>query len=229
MGDIKDYRDKELKLYALVNIFVIIYIDKIITIEGMLDPNNRFTTLIVAILNSALFLSILYIFVLLSDSLFSESMKNKIVYFGGHLPGETVFSKMKIEVKDIRFTQQQVLERYKDIYENMPSQKKDRYRYENSAWYKIYNKYRDNKMIYVSNRDYLLCRDMTSSTVVILILYLIFSDGLQLILFKRDCIVYLMIMFLITNIATRTKGKRMVNNVLICDLLVKNESEDKLE
>ena len=137
LGDIKDYRDKELKLYALVNIFVIIYIEKIITIEGMLDPNNRFTTLIVTIFNSALFLSILYIFVLLSDSLFSEGMKNKIVYFGGHLPGETVFSRMKIEVKDIRFTQQQILERYKDIYENMPNQKEDRYRYENSVWYKI--------------------------------------------------------------------------------------------
>ena len=82
-------------------------------------------------------------------------------------------------------------------------------------------------MVYVSNRDYLLCRDMTSSTVVILILYFIFSVGLKLIPFRRECIVYLLIMFLITNIATRTKGMRMVNNVLICDLLVKNESENK--
>ncbi len=37
MGDIKDYRDKELKLYALANIFVIIYVEKIITIEGLLN------------------------------------------------------------------------------------------------------------------------------------------------------------------------------------------------
>lgn len=35
MGDIKDYRDKELKLYALANIFVIIYIERIITIEEL--------------------------------------------------------------------------------------------------------------------------------------------------------------------------------------------------
>ena len=75
MGDIKDYRDKELKLYALANIFVIIYVEKIITIEGLLNQNDKFTTLLVTIFNSALFLSILYIFVLLSDSLFSEGMK----------------------------------------------------------------------------------------------------------------------------------------------------------
>ena len=95
MGDIKDYRDKELKLYALANIFVIIYVEKIITIEGLLNQNDKFTTLLVTIFNSALFLSILYIFVLLSDSLFSEGMKNIIIYFWGHLPGETVFSRMK--------------------------------------------------------------------------------------------------------------------------------------
>lgn len=226
MGDIKDYRDKELKLYALVNIFVIIYIEKIITIEGLLNQNDKSVALFVTIFNSALFLSILYIFVLLSDSLFSESMKNRIIYFWGHLPGETVFSRMKIKVKDIRFTQQKVQERYKSIYDSMPSQRENKYRYENSAWYTIYSRYRDNKMVYVSNRDYLVCRDMTSSTVVILILYSIFSVALQLIPFKIECVVYLVIMFIVTNIATRTKGERMVNNVIICDLQAKNESEE---
>ena len=116
----------------------------------------------------------LYIFVLLSDSLFSEGMKNKIIYFWGHLPGETVFSRMKEKVKDIRFTQEQVLERYKSIYDNMPNQRDHKYRYENSAWYKIYNRYRDNKIVYVANR---------------------------------------------------TKGERMVNNVIICDLQARNENE----
>lgn len=226
MGDIKDYRDKELKLYALANIFVIIYIEKIITIDGLLNQNDKSTALFVTIFNSVLFLSILYIFVLLSDSLFSESMKNRIIYFWGHLPGETVFSRMKIKVKDIRFTQQQVQERYKSIYDSMPSQRENKYRYENSAWYTIYSRHRENKMVYISNRDYLVCRDMTSSTVVILILYSIFSVALQLIPFKIECVIYLVIMFIVTNIATRTKGERMVNNVIICDLQAKNESEE---
>lgn len=224
MDDIKNYRDKELKLYALANIFVIIYIEKIITIEGLIDSNDKLMTLLVTVINSALFLSILYIFVLLFDSIFSANMKTRIIYFWGHLPGETVFSRMKNKVNDIRFTRNQVLEQYKIIYENMPILRTDRYKYENSVWYGIYNKYRENKMVYNSNRDYLICRDMVSSTVVILILYTIFSVVMELIPFKMECIIYLLVMYLVTNIAARVKGKRMVNNVIICDLQNNNEN-----
>lgn len=224
MDDIKNYRDKELKLYALANIFVIIYIEKIITIEGLIDSNDKLMTLLVTVLNSALFLSILYIFVLLFDSLFSANMKTRIIYFWGHLPGETVFSRMKNKVNDMRFTQNQVLEQYKTIYENMPILRTDRYKYENSVWYGIYNKYRENKMVYNSNRDYLICRDMVSSTVVILILYTIFSVVMELIPFKMECIIYLLVMYFVTNIATRVKGERMVNNVIICDIQNNNKN-----
>lgn len=63
---------------------------------------------------------------------------------------------------------------------------------------------------------------MTSSIVVILVLYFIFSVALQLIPFKIECVIYLVIMFLVT----RTKGERMVNNVIICDLQAKNENEE---
>ena len=80
-------------------------------------------------------------------------------------------------------------------------------------------------MVYVANRDYLVCRDMTSSTVVILVLYFIFSIVLQLVPFKIECVIYLVIMFLVTNVATRTKGERMVYNVIICDLQARNENE----
>ena len=81
-------------------------------------------------------------------------------------------------------------------------------------------------MVYVSNRDYLVCRDMTSSTIDILVLYFVFSVVLQLVPFKIECVIYLMIMFLVTNIATRAKGERMVNNVIICDLQAKSENEE---
>lgn len=83
-------------------------------------------------------------------------------------------------------------------------------------------------MVYVANRDYLVCRDMTSSTVVILVLYFIFSIVLQLVPFKIECVIYLVIMFLVTNVATRTKGERMVNNVFICDFQARNENEGNL-
>lgn len=58
------------------------------------------------------------------------------------------------------------------------------------------------------------------------VLYFVFSVALQLVPFKIECVIYLMLIFLVTNIATRTKGERMVNNVIICDLQAKNENEE---
>lgn len=172
----------------------------------------------VTIFNSALFLSIVYIYVLISDSLFSDNMKIRLIYLVGHLPAETVFSKNRDQSKDMRFTKQQVFEHYKDIYENMPNLKKDRYKYENAEWYKILDKHRDAKMVIVSHRDYLMCRDMTSSTVVIFLLYFVFSVILKLLPFKIESAIYLLIMYALTNIATRVKAVRFVNNVIACDL-----------
>lgn len=226
MDDIKNYREKELKFYALANILVIAYIEEIITIEDLIEPENNLQTLLITLLNSALFLSILYIFVLLADALLSERMKNRIVFFWGHLPGETVFSRMKKQVKDIRFTQQQVLRKYKELYDNMPNDRKERYGYENSKWYEIYNIYRNNMMVFGANRDYLICRDMTCSTVIILVLYIMFSVVMKTISFRPKCVLYLVIMFLVTNIATRTKSERMVNNVIICDLQKTDPQKD---
>lgn len=217
-NNLKNYRDKELKMYALANIFVLLYLERVITLEELVGNKNEYMALIVTILNSTLFLAIFYIFVLLSDSLVSTNLKNKFVYFWRPLPGQVVFSKMKKNVKDERFLQQQVLERYNDIYENMPHNKQEKRKYENSKWYTIYNKHRGSEMISESNRDYLLCRDMTNSTIIIFILYVTFSLVLGLVSYKVECIVYLLIMYAVTNIATRTRGERFVNNVIALDL-----------
>ena len=73
-------------------------------------------------------------------------------------------------------------------------------------------------MVFVSNRDYLLCRDMTVSTVVIFILYFVMVFSFHVFEFKVESVLYLLLIFIITNWATRQKGKRYVNNVIVCDL-----------
>ena len=73
-------------------------------------------------------------------------------------------------------------------------------------------------MVFVSNRDYLLCRDMTVSTVVIFILYFVMVFSFHVFEFKIESVLYLLLIFIITNWATRQKGKRYVNNVIVCDL-----------
>lgn len=73
-------------------------------------------------------------------------------------------------------------------------------------------------MVLVSNRDYLLCRDMTVSTVVIFILYFVMVFSFHVFEFKVESLLYLLLIFILTNWATRQKGKRYVNNVIVCDL-----------
>ena len=73
-------------------------------------------------------------------------------------------------------------------------------------------------MVLVSNRDYLLCRDMTVSTVVIFVLYFVMVFLFGVFEFKFESLLYLLLIFILTNWATRQKGKRYVNNVIVCDL-----------
>ena len=91
------------------------------------------------------------------------------------LPGEYIFTEIKAKNKDIRFTTEEALQRFSAIYSNIPTNVRKKRIYENSQWYKIYSKYRENPVIFISNRNYLLMRDMYISTFVILMLYIMAS------------------------------------------------------
>ena len=57
----------------------------------------------------------------------------------------------------------------------MPKEKSKRKKYENSNWYIIYSKYREEKMIQISNREYLMTRDFIFVTIALFIIYAILS------------------------------------------------------
>ena len=142
----------------------------------------------------------------------------KLLYLKGHLPGEVIFTSLRNKNKDLRFSTEQLLKKYKEIYAGMPADETEKCRYENEQWYRIYNRYRDVAMIFVSNRDYLLCRDLYISTIIILICYAISSACLPLFSWNAKSIVYCIIMIFVTNIAARVKGQRFVINVIAYDL-----------
>lgn len=104
MNDIKDYRNNELKNYVIGNILLVLYFSSIFDNLFTLDINsnlNIWKTLI----ESALVSSIIYIYVFLLDSLIPGDIKQKVAYFHiGKLPGYTIFTKMKQNNKDDRFT-----------------------------------------------------------------------------------------------------------------------------
>lgn len=158
MNNIKDYREKELKNYVIGNILVLLIFSgsiQSVIIWGIENSYDVWGTII----ESALLSSILYIYVFIIDAVISGDTKFNICYFGKEkMPGYTIFSDMKTKLKDDRFSQEDVMSKYKEIYANMPETNKRKY--ENNNWYKLYDGCKDESKIYTSHKDYLLCRDL---------------------------------------------------------------------
>lgn len=221
MNNIKDYREKELKMYIVANIFVLLVLSNIIDITS---DSISWIDRLVKLVNTSLVSSAIYMFAFLADAVFSSDIKTKLLYLIGHLPGEVIFTSLRSENKDLRFSTEQLLKKYKEIYAAMPEDKTEKYRYENEQWYRIYNRYRDVAMIFVSNREYLLCRDLYISTIIIFICYTSSCACLPLFSWNARSIVYCIIMIFITNIAAHVKGQRLVVNVIAYDLNISSNN-----
>ena len=216
--NIKDYRDHELKSYVIGNLLIILLLSGTFD-EIMAKDINSFASAFSTVVNILITSSISYIFVFLMDSVIPGDVKFSIVYFPfGELPGKTIFSKMKNDCKDMRFTEAEVLFQYEDIYTSLPENQKDRKKYENSKWNNLYRKYEKKSRVFVANRDFLLCRDMTIMTVFLLGIYLLGIYGLQIFGFSRRIIAILIIEYIICNIAARGKGEKFAYNVIAEDI-----------
>ena len=217
MNDIKDYRNNELKNYVIGNILLVLYFSGIFDNLFTLDINsnlNIWKTLI----ESALVSSIIYIYVFLLDSLIPGDIKQKVAYFHiGKLPGYTIFTKMKQNNKDDRFTHADIVKKYASIYSNMPVGKKEKGKYENAQWYKIYNNHKNESKILIANRDFLLSRDLTIITIMLIIIYFILI-GLKIIVFSKTIVTVMLIELIVSNISMRGKATRLAYNVISEDI-----------
>ena len=223
--NIKDYRDHELKSYVIGNLLIILLLSGTFD-EIMAKDINSFASAFSTVVNILITSSISYIFVFLMDSVIPGDVKFSIVYFPfGELPGKTIFSKMKNDCKDMRFTEAEVLFQYKDIYTTLPEKQKDRKKYENSKWNNLYRKYEKKSRVFVANRDFLLCRDMTIMTAFLLGIYLLGIYGIQIFGFSRRIIAILIVEYIICNIATREKGKKFAYNVIAEDIFASQNKD----
>lgn len=216
MNDIKSYREKEIKMYIIACIFVLICITK----DFSLDKTEVDIIINISkVLDTVLASSSIFIFVFISDSLFSSDIKQKIVTLFGtiKMPGNVIFAQIKDKCKDDRFTKDEVMKVYKDIYDGMPCDKKESNKYQNSKWYKIYSKHRDVSIVFISNRDYLLCRDMVFATIMLFFLYLI-GTVVDLFDFSLTYLGFLGIMIVINIYATHLKARRFAYNVIAYDI-----------
>ena len=217
MIDIKDYRNNELKNYVIGNILLVLYFSGMFDKIFSQDINSNLNIWGIVI-ESALISSIIYIYVFLLDSMIPGDIKQKIAYFHiGKLPGYTIFTKMKEGEKDDRFTQSDVMKKYSQIYTNMPVNKKEREKYENAQWYKMYKDCRNENKILIANRDFLLCRDITIITMMLLILYFILTS-LKIIVFSKIIAIIIVVELIVSNISMRGKARRLAYNVISEDI-----------
>jgi hypothetical protein len=215
METLKDYREKELKYYAMANISILLLLLGNLQFQADVATITVFNTIVI-VFEMAFISGTIFVFTFLSDSLFPSVLKEKLILY--NLPGKTIFSKIKEKNTDKHFAWKQTNEIYKSVYNNLPKNKKERYIYENSEWYKIYNKHRDVMMVKISNRDFLVCRDIYFTTIITIILYLVFVIIFKVIIFDYRYIGYLLCMLVVSNIGTRNKAKRLVYNVILYDI-----------
>ena len=215
MANLKDYRDKELRYYLIANIGILLLLLDFFQLSHS-ESNMKTLEIISNVLNLSILSSTIYVLTFIADSIFSSKLKDFLIF--NRIPGSKIFSKIQEGNYDIRILKEDALRIYINIYNSLPEKKKERYNYENAEWYKIYNKYREVPMIFSSNRDALLCRDIYFSTIMIIIIYLTLTIAFEIITFDYRYIIYLITMLLISNIGTRIKRARFVSNVIVHDI-----------
>ena len=217
MNDIKDYRNNELKNYVIGNILLMLLFSGLLEKFFTQEISNNLS-IWGTVIESALLSSIIYIYVFLLDSLIPGNIKQNLAYFHiGKLPGYTIFTDMQIKVKDDRFNKSDVLKKYDQVYHNMPTDKKEREKYQNSQWYKIYCSCKNDSKILIANRDFLLCRDITIITMMLIVLYLIFCF-FKIVVLSEKVVLILIAELIVSDISMRGKAKRLAYNVISEDI-----------
>lgn len=215
----KDYREKELK-YLMV-ILVLLFIFLCTPFKELSVTDIELHKTLTTIFSSIAVSSLLSLATFICDCLLSTNLKNKLVgLFCIPKAGETIFTRLnKCSVKDDRFLNSEAKTKYKEIISNIPQNKKERYEYENSNWYKIYKKYQDKGQVSQSQKDYLTCRDLFIETIVFLVLYflslIIYGEFVT---FSFKFLVIIILSAVVTNISTHIKMNRFVNTVIALDV-----------
>lgn len=214
--NLKEYRDKELKWFLLANILLMLVESNILSFG---EKESISISDISSILGVTAVSSAIYIYTFILDSVIPAQVKVFLVFLWRRQPSCTIFTDMERKLGDDRFKLEDAKKKYRHIYKRIKSES-DSFD-QTPLWYEIYNKHRNNTIVFGSNRDYLLLRDMHSQTIIMIFAYLLLWWFSGLLVFSWKFLLYLVIMTGLLNVGARVQGKRMVYNALSVDL---NES-----
>lgn len=213
MKNLKEYRDNELKWYLLANILLMI-VSSGFFVFG--ETPESWVTAISSFLSVTIFSSAIYILTFVFDSVVPSRIKVFLVFLWKRQPSCTIFTDMEKKFEDNRFMLEDAKKKYAEIYERITSEpeKFD----QTPLWYEIYNRHRENTIVFGSNRDYLLLRDMHAQTIILILVYIIIWKMAGNMIFSWKYILYLTTMVILLNISARVQGKRLMYNVLSVDI-----------
>lgn len=216
----KDYREKELKWYILAYLFLLIGISE----AGLITAGDGWADSVEELLASSLLAGTICTLSFVFDCLYTADVKGKLVCLGfATLPGKTIFTRISAsKINDIRIDAKKAQEKYVDVIRNLPAGKNDKKKYENTKWYALSRIHDADPRVITAHRDYLLCRDMYTTTISMLALTII-SMVFKVIQFSCIPIGYLLVMLVLTNIATHARASRFVNSVIAADINKKQE------
>ena len=205
--NIKDY-DGTLTKFVFLNIMLVLLVLSLLNFKN----SDSIWGLIEKVQTSGIGLILASVFALLVNGILKTDYKNMIVFWKVKhpLPSYRVFS--HLAQKDHRIDWDEFNRKYNPIPVDPESQSK--------LWYRLLKKYPDDEMILQSHRDYLLYRDLTSISFLMLLVYVVAFILLKI--FGLDISSLLILLFLseylILLISARNKAERFVLNVISCDI-----------
>lgn len=215
----KEYRKEELKFYILGNIIVILVLSDFMDVY-ITQKNKNMVEFMTVLFGSSLLASLIYIYSYIIDAMIPAQWKDKIIFFFKDKPGNTVFTNIRDNNKDTRFSSKDALVKYEHIYKEIDILTEHGQKtgvYQNAEWYKIYCCHSEDESVWTAQRDFLLNRDMCVMTIVVFIISLIIHC---IGIIHLKCIIYAFftIEVLSTRIASYNKAKRFIYNVIANDL-----------
>lgn len=221
----KDYREKELKWYIFAYLFLLMGIGG----QGLIAPEgyNGFSS-IEMLLSSSLLAGVICTLGFVFDCLYTAGIKDILLNFGiMTLPGKTIFTRIsKGKISDMRIDTKEAQEKYNSVISAIPADKKAKKKYENTIWYSLSRMHEDDPRVKTAHRDYLLSRDMYTTTITLLVLTAA-GMGANVIQHSWIPIGYLATMLVLTNIATHARAHRFVNSVIAVDMNSKKQEKKK--
>lgn len=220
MSNLKDYRNNELKWFLLANVLLMIISSRLFVFGETIDS---WIAGLSSVVDITVFSSAIYILTFVFDSVVASRVKVLLVYWWKKQPSCTIFSDMERKFEDNRFTLEAAKKKYAKIYEQIEGKPKGFD--QTPLWYEIYNRNRENTIVFGSNRDYLLLRDMHAQTIILTLVYLFLCGLLDVFVFSWKYVLYLLFMIVMLNISARVQGKRLMYNVLSVDMNLYSETK----